>query len=79
MESIERNKAELERVIQGLKPVPGTFPPVYMFGNVLIGYDKLEQVRILADTESESIQINWLYKLLNTIVKSLTETKFCNK
>jgi hypothetical protein len=76
MESIERNKVELERVIQGLKPVPGTFPPVYMCGNVLIGYDKLEQVRILADTENESLQTNWLYKLLNTIVKSLTGTKF---
>jgi hypothetical protein len=72
------NKAELERLLRESKPVPGTYPPVYMFGSVLIGYDKLEQIKILTAAKNEPIQISWLGKLLNKLVKPLTESKLCN-
>jgi hypothetical protein len=46
--SYQDNELGLVQMFQELHPVPGTFPPVYMLDDVLIGYDKLEQLRIIA-------------------------------
>ena len=61
------NRAELENLLQKLTPVPGTQPPVYMFGSILIGYDKLEQIKVLASAESEPVKSGWLERILNSL------------
>jgi hypothetical protein len=61
------DRAELENLLQKLTPVPGTQPPVYMFGSILIGYDKLEQIKVLARSESEPVKRGLLERMLNSL------------
>lgn len=60
------NRTELEKLVPQLTPVPGTCPPVYIFGSVLIGYDRWEQIKVLAGTETKPVEIrpNWLARTL---------------
>ncbi len=51
------NEQELVQLLQKLEYVQGTFPPVYMMGGVLIGYDKLERIRIVGNVEFEAVQL----------------------
>ncbi len=51
------NEQGLVQLLQKLEYVQGTFPPVYMLGGVLIGYDKLEQIKVLGNVESEAVQL----------------------
>lgn len=44
----ENNERELTKLFQDIQYVKGTFPPVYLIEDVLIGYDKLEQIKVLA-------------------------------
>ncbi len=47
------NKRELVELLEKAVYVPDTSPPVYMLDGVLIGYDKLERMQIIA-TPSKS-------------------------
>ncbi len=51
------NEQGLMQLLQKLEYVQGTFPPVYMLDGVLIGYDKLERIRVIGDVESEAGQL----------------------
>jgi len=61
------NRTELENLLQKLTPVPGTCPPVYMFGSILIGYDRLEQIKVLAEAKSEPVPRSWLERMLTSL------------
>jgi hypothetical protein len=63
MRRYEDDELGLVQLLQELEPIRGTFPPVYMLGEVLIGYDKLEQLTILAARHNEptsSEERTWL-------------------
>ncbi len=51
------NEEGLVQLLQEVEYVPGTFPPVYRLGGVLIGYDKLEKIKVIAAGNKESKQI----------------------
>lgn len=38
----------LAQLFQDVEYIEGTFPPVYLVDDVLIGYDKLEQIKVIA-------------------------------
>ncbi|MEW5961530.1 MAG: hypothetical protein AB1801_27755, partial [Chloroflexota bacterium] len=59
--------AELERLLRLAKPVPGTHPPVYMFEGGLIGFDKLEQMKIIARSPQVPAQKGWLRRVLKIL------------
>jgi hypothetical protein len=44
----QNDAQELARLFQDVEYIKGTFPPVYLVGDMLIGYDKLEQIRVIA-------------------------------
>jgi hypothetical protein len=52
----------LAQLFQELEPVQGTFPPVYMLGDILIGYNKLEELTVLAARHEAERQMDsqWL-------------------
>jgi hypothetical protein len=54
MKSYEENERALKELFQDLKSVPDTFPPVYNCGDVIIGYDRQGQIRVVASTKTES-------------------------
>lgn len=47
---------ELEKLLGTAKIVPGTYPPVFIFEGGLIGYDKAEQMRVIAWTRREPVK-----------------------
>lgn len=47
----QSNESALAQLFQKLRVIPGTLPPVYILNDVLIGYDRLENVRIIAGPE----------------------------
>jgi hypothetical protein len=47
------NEQALVQLLQKLEYVHGTFPPVYIVDGVLIGYDKLQQIKVLGDRHPE--------------------------
>jgi hypothetical protein len=49
---VQETDRQILQLLEGAMPVPGTSPPVYMVDGVLIGYDKLKQIKIIA-TEHE--------------------------
>jgi hypothetical protein len=63
------NSNELEKLVRQLTPVPGTYPPVYMLGSVLIGYDRREQIKVLAGTVSQPVETkqNWLGRVFTSV------------
>jgi hypothetical protein len=65
------SNSELERLLHTSKPVPGTHPPVYMFDGGLIGFDKLEQLKIIARSQSEPVKIGWLLRILKALTKTV--------
>lgn len=46
-------------LLQGLEYVPGTFPPVYMLGTVLISFDKTGRAKMVETSENRRPQTNW--------------------
>lgn len=54
MGNYEENERALRELFQEVKSVPGTFPPVYTCGDVIIGYDREGQIRVMASTKDES-------------------------
>jgi hypothetical protein len=63
MRRYEDDELGLVQLLQELEPIQGTFPPVYMLGDILIGYDKLEQLTILAARQDEPTPLeerHWL-------------------
>ena len=44
----EDTERELAQLFHDIRYIEGTFPPVYLIEDVLIGYDKLEQIKVLA-------------------------------
>ncbi|MCK6625114.1 MAG: hypothetical protein L6R45_08045 [Anaerolineae bacterium] len=63
MSIYEENERALKELIQGIKSVPGTFPPVYNCGDMLIGYDRQGQFRVMASIKSEPVlpaETDWL-------------------
>ena len=57
------DQSGLTELFQDLKPVPYTAPPVYMLDEVLIGYDKLEQIRVIAAQNHPEETRKWLNKI----------------
>ena len=53
----QENEWGLAQLFKDLEPVQNTFPPVYLLGSILIGYDKGEQICILA-INNEPVQID---------------------
>lgn len=51
MGNYEENERALRELFQEVKSVPGTFPPVYTFGDAIIGYDREGQIRVMASTK----------------------------
>jgi hypothetical protein len=47
------NEQALVQLLQKLEYVQGTFPPVYIVDGVLIGYDKLQRIKVLGDHQPE--------------------------
>jgi hypothetical protein len=43
----------LKQLLQDLHPVPGTFPPVYTCGDLLISYDRQGQIKITGSILTE--------------------------
>lgn len=39
---------ELTKLFHDIQYIKGTFPPVYLVEDILIGYDKLEQIKVIA-------------------------------
>jgi hypothetical protein len=68
------NEAGLIQLFQKIEPIQGTFPPVYMLGDMIIGYNKLEKLTVLAVTvsENEAIRIEgeWVIRLLHWLGRS---------
>lgn len=68
------NEAGLVQLFQKLEPIQGTFPPVYMLDDMIIGYDKLEKLTVLAAivSENEAIHLEgeWVIKLLHWLGRS---------
>lgn len=61
MGTYEENERALRELFQEVKSVPGTFPPVYTFGDTIIGYDRQGQIRVMASIKTESPGENgWL-------------------
>jgi len=60
--SYQDDELGLVQLFRELEPVQGTFPPVYMLGDVLIGYNKLEQLTVLASRHEAEDQVgkHWL-------------------
>ena len=52
----QENKRELVELLGEAVYVPDTSPPVYMLDGVLIGYDKLEQMRVIATTSKREAE-----------------------
>ena len=50
-------------LLQGVEYIPGTFPPVYMLGNVLISFDKTGRAKMVETSENRQPQTNWTDKL----------------
>ncbi len=50
------NKHELVELMGKAVYVPDTSPPVYMLDGVLIGYDKLERMKIIAATNKSKVE-----------------------
>jgi hypothetical protein len=44
----EDTERELAQLFHDIQYIEGTFPPVYLVDDVLIGYDKLEQIKVIA-------------------------------
>lgn len=73
----QNNEEGLVQLLQEVEYVPGTFPPVYRLGGVLIGYDKLEKLRVLAAANKKSAQTkNRQVRLLRRRSKQLSKKKF---
>ena len=53
MGNYQDNEKALKELIQDVKSVPGTFPPVYTCGEVIIGYDGQGQFRVMALMKAE--------------------------
>jgi hypothetical protein len=61
MGNYEENERALKELFQEVKSVPGTFPPVYTFGDMIIGYDRRGQIRVMASIKTEPPGANgWL-------------------
>ena len=59
----QNDESGLAELFQDLKPVPDTAPPVYMLDEVLIGYDKLEQIGVIAAQHHPDKTKKWLNKI----------------
>ncbi|HEX9921599.1 MAG TPA: hypothetical protein VGD99_02960 [Anaerolineae bacterium] len=51
-----QDRRELEALLEKAEPVPGTYPPVYIIDDKLIGYDKLEQMYVI-ETKNEDPEL----------------------
>jgi hypothetical protein len=63
MTDYQENERALMELFQEVHTVPGTFPPVYTCGDVIIGYDGQGQIRVMASTKTESpvmMEQGWL-------------------
>jgi hypothetical protein len=62
MINYEENERALKELIQDVKSVPDTFPPVYACGEILIGYDAQGQFRVMASIKEQSqlAEAGWL-------------------
>lgn len=45
---VQGTDRQILKLLERATPVPGTSPPVYMVDGILIGYDKLKQIKIIA-------------------------------
>ena len=59
----------LRELLLGLTYVPGTFPPVYILGNMLISFDKLDRVRVVETVENDQIKNRWTDKLIKPFTR----------
>jgi hypothetical protein len=56
----EDTERELAQLFHEIQYIEGTFPPVYLVEDVLIGYDKLEQIKVLAiENQPASTPKDW--------------------
>lgn len=55
LESYQDNDSSLKQLLRNLEYIPGTFPPVYLLGDFLIGYDKWGRLKIL----NPELEHNW--------------------
>ena len=62
----------LRELLQGLTYVPGTFPPVYMLGSMLISFDKLGRVRVVETVENGQTKNRWTDKLIKPFTRPIS-------
>ena len=58
--SYHHDRLGLTELFKGLELVPDTSPPVYILGETLIGYDKLEQIKVLAINQQDFPAKKWV-------------------
>ncbi len=73
MVNYEENEKGLKQLLAGLEVIPGTFPPVYIWGDMLIRYDGSGKIRVISAVPSPPIEpkTSWL-KRWRTKLTSLT-------
>ena len=74
--SYEQDKIVISRLIQDMEPVPGTYPPVYLFDDALVIYDKQERFKIVAARTRPARSQGWKDKILVSLLQALIGQNF---
>ena len=62
----------LTELLQGLRYVPDTFPPVYMLGTIVISFDKLGRIRMVETVTGNQEKNGWADKLIKPFTKPVS-------
>jgi len=74
--SYEQDKIVISRLIQDMKPVPGTYPPVYLFDDALVIYDKRDRFKIVAARTRPAGPQGWKDKVFKSLLQVLIGQNF---
>lgn len=61
------NENGLRQLLGELEYIHGTNPPVYRSRGMLIGYDRLGRIRVLATGKNEQVRSTWLDRALKVL------------
>ena len=65
------NENGLRQLLGELEYIHGTNPPVYRSREMLIGYDKVGRIRVLAGGKNEQAQSTWLDRALKALSRQV--------
>jgi hypothetical protein len=75
----QQNELGLRQLLRGLESVPDTHPPIYMLDGILIGYDKLDRIAVIAAEKNTSVQTKWLEKALKALTRPIRGSHFSSR